>query len=51
MASIIKAVLSFLAELFRREIKQDIKASDAEETPKDIKRRWRAMLDRKLRDD
>tara|TARA_R100000808_G_scaffold4272_2_gene14289 strand:- start:17388 stop:17540 length:153 start_codon:yes stop_codon:yes gene_type:complete len=50
MAAIIKVILGFLAELFRREIKQDVKASDAE-TEKSIRDRWRAHLERKLRDD
>ena len=49
-ANLLKAILEWLSDLVKSEIKQDIKASDAD-TPKEIVDDFRAGIRRKLRDD
>lgn len=48
-ANFLKAILEWLSGLVKSEIKQDVKASDAE-TPKEIVDDFRAGIRRKLRD-
>tara|TARA_Y100000310_G_scaffold314070_1_gene363115 strand:+ start:422 stop:664 length:243 start_codon:yes stop_codon:yes gene_type:complete len=49
LASVIKAILEWLSGLVRGEIKQDVKAADAE-TPKEVVDEFRAEMLRKLAD-
>jgi len=49
-ATLLKAVLEWLSGLVKSEIKQDVKASDAD-TPKEIIDDFRSGIRRKLRDD
>ena len=50
LAKILKAVLEWLSGLIKSEIKQDVKAADAD-TPKEIVDDFRSSMRRKLRDD
>ena len=47
LASIIKAILEWLSGFIKSEVKQDIKASDAE-TPKEVVDDFRSAMRRKL---
>ena len=47
LASIIKAILEWLSGFIKSEVKQDIKASDAE-TPKEVVDDFRSTIRRKL---
>ena len=47
LASIIKAILEWLSGFIKSEVKQDIKASDAE-TPKEVVDDFRSAIRRKL---
>lgn len=49
LAKILKAVLEWLSGLIKSEIKQDVKAADAD-TPKEIVDDFRSSMRRKLRD-
>ncbi len=40
LTALVKAVLEWLTDL----VKQDTKASDADDTPKDLKDRWRKRI-------
>jgi hypothetical protein len=48
-ASLLKAILEWLSGLVKSEIKQDVKASDAD-TPQEIVDDFRSTMRRKLRD-
>ena len=50
LAAFLKGILDWLSGLIRREIKQDVKATDAD-TPKEIVDDFRSSMRRKLRDD
>ena len=51
IAAFFKALLELVAELIRGEIKQDVKASDADEVPKTLRDRFRAKYRSLVRDD
>ena len=50
IASIIKAFLEVITELIRGEIKQDVKATNADPVPKGLRARFLAKYNR-MRDD
>jgi hypothetical protein len=50
LAAFLKAVLDWLTGLVKSEIKQDVKATDAD-TPQEIVDDFRSSMRRKLRDD
>ena len=44
MGAIIKAILEVIIKLFRQEIKQDVKANEADKDPEGVRRRWNDRL-------
>ena len=50
LGTLLKAILDWLSGLVKSEIKQDVKATDAD-TPKEIVDDFRTSMRRKLRDD